>query len=243
MAKPKKLLPWLVCAPTPTIPDLTRDQRNWIAEAAGKAGIDLSADDWRKVELARRDHVWSLSAKRRAIPYKSFEKRLTLIREGVDNIFCGLCGETGTKNGNSVSYPIDTTTILLMKELAENKKSGNSSFELFPLLHSLRTSARRAAERTKHWGEQNAWRFDWHALINLLATVFEDHQVSPTAAKSSRAKKLAPSPFVGFVWNIIQSLPTEYREHVQSQEAMADAVANSLAFRRGKPAGENKVES
>lgn len=165
MAKPKKLVPWLVCAPTPVTPELTADQRNSIVETARKAGMELSANNWKKIELARRDHVWSRSAKERAIPYQSFAGRLKLIVDGADTVLRGLCGEAASRNGNSVGYSLDTTTVLLMNELGGNEESTRSPFELIPLLHSLRTSARRTAERTQHWGEQDAWRYDWHSSL------------------------------------------------------------------------------
>lgn len=232
MAKSKKLLPWVICAPLPQMPDLTSDLRSRIADAAAKAGFNLSANDWENIEVARRDYLWTRSAKRRAITYESFAKRLRLIREGADSILHGLSGAEPNKTGNSIKYNLDCTTVLLTQELAGHADSASSSFELIRILHSLRQAAARAEHRTAHWGSHDAWRNDWHVFVSFLATIFENHSVKPTAAKSSRARNPEPSPFVRFVWNIMHTLPREAREHVQSLEAMADAIANSLAFSR-----------
>jgi hypothetical protein len=229
MAKPKKLVPWIVGTPEPVTPNLTDDQKDQIAAAAG---IGLSANDWGKVELARRDYVWSHWAKRQAIDYQSFAARLKLITQGTDDLLRGLCGAKPNQDDHSISYVFDATSLLVMRELAEGESSPLAPMELVPSLHLLRKSAGRALQRTEHWSEQNAWRCDWHGFVNLLASVFENHSLKPTAAKTSRARNPKPSPFVKFVWSIMKTIQPDFREHMHSCDAMADAVATSLAVRR-----------
>lgn len=229
MAKPKKLVPWVVCAPEPIVSKLTDVQREQITEAAR---ISFSADDWDKIELARRDYIWTHSVKRQAIEYQSFAARLKLIAQGADDILRGLCGTKPSKNGRTISYPLDTTTVLVMHELMVGESTTQSPLELLPILHHLKKSAAAAIQRTQHWSKQSTWSYDWHGFINLLASAFENHSIKPTASKTSRARNPELSPFVKFVWSIMQTIPKEFREHVQSPNAMAHAVASSLAFRR-----------
>lgn len=229
MAKPRKLVPWIVCAADEPVARLSDEERTQIKEAAG---IGFSANSWEKIELARRTYIRIHSVKRTAIEYQTFATRLKLIIEGADDILRGLCGAAPTINGGTTNYPLDTTTVLLMHELTLGERNAHSPFELVSMVHHLRKSASSAMQRTQDWPKQNAWGNDWHGFINLLASVFEDHSMKPTASKTSRAKKPDLSPFVNFVWNIMQTIPKEFHEHTQSQNAMAHAVASSLAFRR-----------
>ena len=134
------------------------------------------------------------------------------------------------RNANSIK--IDKMALLLWHELTDCESSLPSIFELMAICHLLERAARRALRRTEQWSEKDTWQHYWHGVINLLASIFEGHGVRPTAAKSSRAKNPELSLFVRFIWTVMETLPAEIREHVQSPVAMAKAVANSLAFRR-----------
>jgi hypothetical protein len=172
-------------------------------------------------------------AKPQAIEYKPFAARLKAIADAANDLLTALSGKKPNRDERETSYSIDTITLLLWQEMMPGESSPNS-LELFALLHQLEMTARRALQRTNVWSEKDAWRHDWDGFVDLLASVFEANGLKPTAAKSSRAKEPKPSPFVAFVWAVVATIPPEFRTHVQSEEAMAKAVADSLAFRRSQ---------
>lgn len=215
----------------PTLPALTKLQQQ---EMSGVAALIFTQRDWKIIDQARRDFAWCRWAATQAIEYSQFETRLELMVEAASNLVTALSGnkpylEKRETQLPGTHLPFDKMSMLLWREV---EVSGYYLPEIVVLLHSLGKNARRTLRRTQRGSGKDAWQHDWDRFVHLLASVFENRGVKPTAAKSSRAGKPKLSVFVAFVWTIIGTLPSELRAHIHSQQAMINAVAKSLKFHR-----------
>jgi hypothetical protein len=241
MPRRKKLTPVVVRGKlAPIIPALTEFQKMQLSKSAA---IEFSQPDWQEIERARQVFARRRSAELQAIEYRPFESRLKAIADAASTLLTELSGEKPRREEARTSYSFDEISMLLWHELegGEGSPPPPSPFELVAMLDPLEKAANRALKRTRHWSEKNAWQYDWDMFVDSLAFVFEDHGVKPTAAKSSNARSPKLSPFVAFMWAIIETLPLDLRAHAHSQQGMANAVAKSLKFQRSQssPAGPN----
>lgn len=238
MPKRKKLTPIVIGnEPEPTLSALTESQKKQLSKIAT---INFSQQDWQEIERARKDFAWCRWAERQAIKYGPFERRLKAIASAASTLLTALSGEKPHRENAQTSYTFDKTSVLLWHEIAVGESSPSPSpFELVAMLHRLEQPSDRALERTQHWSEKNAWEHDWDLFVHSLASVIEGHGVKPTAAKSSRATSPKLSPFVAFMWAIIDTLPLDLGVHTHSQQAMANAVAKSLKFYRSQSGGRS----
>ena len=89
------------------------------------------------------------------------------------------------------------------------------------------------------------WAMEWqqtlehrtpafHYLVNETAALFYINGWRVTAAKSSRAREQKHSPFVEFVYAVMEWLPKEIREHCQSKSALAKAIAPLIKSSLGR---------
>jgi hypothetical protein len=230
MPKRKKLAPVMVRGKlAPIIPALTKSQEMQLSESAA---IGFSQADWQKIEWARQVFPQRRWAEPQAIEYRPFERRLKRIADAVSTLLTALSGEKPHRTEAGTSSTFDKISLLLWHELVEGESSPPSFLKLLAMLHRVDIAANRALKRTRHWSEKNAWQHDWDMFVDWLASIFEDHGVKPTAAKSSNATSPKMSPFVAFIWAILHTLPLDLRAHTHSQQAMGKAVAKSLKFRR-----------
>jgi hypothetical protein len=229
MPRRKKLTPVVVRGNlAPILPALTESQETQLSKSAA---IEFSQPDWQKIERARQVFARRRWAELQAIEHRPFESRLKTIADAVSTLLTALSGKNPHREEARTSYSFDKISLLLWHELAEGESSPPPSpFELVAMLHRLEKASNRALKRTEHWSEKNPWQYDWDMFVDSLASVFEDHGVKPTAAKSSNARSPKLSPFVAFMWTVVETLP--FPTHTHSQQAMAEAVAKSLNFRR-----------
>jgi hypothetical protein len=233
MPKQKKLLPWFwPVKPKPNLPNLTDDQKSQIPE---KVRTRVSAKDWEKIELARRIYHDRCRAKSQAPEYADFARRLMNFADGAATMLGAFGNGQSPYQSGKESIPITTSGCDLWDQLDISKMLPFDYSNFLHILDQLERRARLVIEQTKQLS-LDAWENDWNGFIDVLALVFEQAGLRPTAAKSSRAKNPKPSPFVAFVWEVVNTLPPEIREHVHSREAMAKAVANALALRRSPTA-------
>jgi hypothetical protein len=179
MPKQKKTLPWIWRGkPKPDLPNLTCSQKSQITD---QAGARFSAKDWEAIELARRTYHQRRWEKPQAPEYADFARRLKNFADGAAVMLGAFC------NGQSpyqAEIQITTGSLDLWDELDLSKILPFNYFEFLHTLGQLERSARLAIEETKQ-SPPNAWKNDWDAFIEVLATVFEEAGLRPTAAKSS----------------------------------------------------------
>ena len=60
----------------------------------------------------------------------------------------------------------------------------------------------------------------FHFLVKEAAALFYKKGWRVTAAKSSRAREQKHSPFVEFIYTMMEWLPRDIREHCQSKSAL-----------------------
>lgn len=229
MPKPRKLAPWIVGdGPEPSPDGLDGDQKRQIQTLVGK---NLCERDWESIELARRDFTWGRWAKRHAVEYVQLERRLILLAGSTKQLLSALSdGELRTDALSNVI--LDKIGLILWTRLSCRKLLYN---DLCEKLIELESQSRRVIEENRQLSKTDSWQNDWNRFICLLATVYENDGLTPTAANSSRAKVPKPSPFVAFVRAIVGTLLPSDREHVQSVDAMAKAVSLALRERKHKP--------
>jgi len=239
MAKPKKLTPWVVCEPEPVVGKLTETQRLQIAGVLSP--IILTVTNWAKIERARQEFVWCRWFSEKAIGHQPFVGRLQAIRDATHSLLIGFCGSGPKHENGRTGYSIDAISLLLWREFERVDRDLKLEPELLNRLGRIGAAADQLLQAGNQRQESLSAN-DWPVFIDILASIFDDHKVRPTAAKSSRAKNPIPSPFVRFVWRVMESLPPEWRMHMHSWEGMAKAISHSLALRTSRqPRGTDEA--
>lgn len=259
MSRPRKLAPDAVPSGEGWPPPMSPDER---ATAEAALGASIPDKAWARVETARAAFIATRRREAGGLGFAVLKARLEEKRAGWAALLDSLrvADEIDVAVWARLQMPLDFPLRHVYNALLEadgeveigQPIAGPVLESLFVVVTALKERAdaelRILATEEKSWGDADRAaaeaRDDARAmgkfrfvdgLIAMLAHAAVAAGMTPTAAKSSRARNPKPSPFVAFVRAIFAAIPEADRPALQSDSALAAQCAVSLRlWKNGK---------
>jgi hypothetical protein len=195
------------------------------AQVEAEFGHKLLPSAWRQVEASTSLFTFALPGIKSAMPLQDISKNLRKLASAARSLRQKISGE-----------PCPDATNLTLKDIHQNYLQNIQPLYLtgflLDLLDAISAASTFVDESMKEVRtgkltiphenfSEDEW---WNIWIGLLTRVMREHGLPYQARKDSDKRKLGPSPFVLFVFELQKQMPVECRKYTHSFDALAQAI-------------------